>query len=128
MRRPLCRSHRVDEVALALFMDHAALARLCPFPLDNQHFWRTAWHILRHHGATAQKHAPTCAQPYYLFHRSTVSLWSDFSSLDEFAHNLSLAFHRYACNSGAQGHRNKGLRSEERRVGKECRSRWSPYH
>ena len=23
---------------------------------------------------------------------------------------------------------NKNLRSEERRVGKECRSRWSPYH
>ena len=23
---------------------------------------------------------------------------------------------------------NKTLRSEERRVGKECRSRWSPYH
>src|SRR5689334_25016582 len=23
---------------------------------------------------------------------------------------------------------NKGVRSEERRVGKECRSRWSPYH
>ena len=23
---------------------------------------------------------------------------------------------------------NPGLRSEERRVGKECRSRWSPYH
>ena len=22
----------------------------------------------------------------------------------------------------------KGSRSEERRVGKECRSRWSPYH
>ena len=22
----------------------------------------------------------------------------------------------------------KGFRSEERRVGKECRSRWSPYH
>ena len=22
----------------------------------------------------------------------------------------------------------QGLRSEERRVGKECRSRWSPYH
>ena len=21
-----------------------------------------------------------------------------------------------------------GMRSEERRVGKECRSRWSPYH
>ena len=23
---------------------------------------------------------------------------------------------------------NRDLRSEERRVGKECRSRWSPYH
>ena len=22
----------------------------------------------------------------------------------------------------------RGIRSEERRVGKECRSRWSPYH
>src|SRR2546426_12724177 len=28
-------------------------------------------------------------------------------------------------NAGAQGERD---RSEERRVGKECRSRWSPYH
>ena len=26
------------------------------------------------------------------------------------------------------GHKIKSLRSEERRVGKECRSRWSPYH
>src|SRR4051812_22177987 len=26
------------------------------------------------------------------------------------------------------GHRRVALRSEERRVGKECRSRWSPYH
>ena len=24
--------------------------------------------------------------------------------------------------------KNRGSRSEERRVGKECRSRWSPYH
>ena len=26
------------------------------------------------------------------------------------------------------GHDLKAKRSEERRVGKECRSRWSPYH
>src|SRR3712207_7794307 len=26
------------------------------------------------------------------------------------------------------GRRRPGARSEERRVGKECRSRWSPYH
>ena len=27
-----------------------------------------------------------------------------------------------------QAHGYEGFRSEERRVGKECRSRWSPYH
>src|SRR3989475_12080267 len=38
------------------------------------------------------------------------------------SHNLrSIAF------AVAYG-RSRGLRSEERRVGKECRSRWSPYH
>ena len=32
-------------------------------------------------------------------------------------------------NGGLSSARNVGLdRSEERRVGKECRSRWSPYH
>src|SRR2546430_16309378 len=29
---------------------------------------------------------------------------------------------------GAYPHRRGSTRSEERRVGKECRSRWSPYH
>src|SRR3989475_12310922 len=29
---------------------------------------------------------------------------------------------------GRQGHSRLQERSEERRVGKECRSRWSPYH
>ena len=37
------------------------------------------------------------------------------------------------CLSGApvydkEGFLQRGVRSEERRVGKECRSRWSPYH
>ena len=30
--------------------------------------------------------------------------------------------------AGAQIHNGQTTRSEERRVGKECRSRWSPYH
>ena len=29
---------------------------------------------------------------------------------------------------GANNYRKGAARSEERRVGKECRSRWSPYH
>ena len=31
-------------------------------------------------------------------------------------------------NAGVQKKKASGKRSEERRVGKECRSRWSPYH
>src|SRR2546430_12655983 len=36
---------------------------------------------------------------------------------------LSLVFHHRRL-----GGTDLGMRSEERRVGKECRSRWSPYH
>jgi len=35
----------------------------------------------------------------------------------------SMLFHRLALSKDKEG-----VRSEERRVGKECRSRWSPYH
>ena len=44
---------------------------------------------------------------------------------------IVLAFKSYKITSGIQGIFSSdwvGLRSEERRVGKECRSRWSPYH
>ena len=30
--------------------------------------------------------------------------------------------------NGLEEYKNQHIRSEERRVGKECRSRWSPYH
>ena len=39
----------------------------------------------------------------------------------------SLAF-LYTNNEKSQREIKEALRSEERRVGKECRSRWSPYH
>ena len=34
----------------------------------------------------------------------------------------------YTSKEKSQAHLDAGARSEERRVGKECRSRWSPYH
>ena len=34
----------------------------------------------------------------------------------------------YNRNKEAYGEHDESVRSEERRVGKECRSRWSPYH
>src|SRR5712664_4913294 len=45
------------------------------------------------------------------------------------ARQLGLAAHDADFRAAAQRHREQRLvRSEERRVGKECRSRWSPYH
>src|SRR3989454_7925638 len=63
-----------------------------------------------------------------------------FEPYDPMLFGLSLdatvqdAIARFAARWGAleeaklRGHALAGTRSEERRVGKECRSRWSPYH
>src|SRR3712207_9358639 len=45
------------------------------------------------------------------------------TSADEIPQRIAEAFHL-----AATGRPGPVLRSEERRVGKECRSRWSPYH
>ena len=42
--------------------------------------------------------------------------------------SLQVLFHRRIIASDADNRAQQSLRSEERRVGKECRSRWSPYH
>ena len=39
--------------------------------------------------------------------------------VESYQNKVNLVYHRFSENMG---------RSEERRVGKECRSRWSPYH
>ena len=44
----------------------------------------------------------------------------DIAFVNEYNHSFIQAY-QYA-------RRNRPHRSEERRVGKECRSRWSPYH
>src|SRR5258706_9773650 len=50
--------------------------------------------------------------------------WTKFVFSDHVATELMPP--HYGDSSGARGA--AWLRSEERRVGKECRSRWSPYH
>ena len=63
----------------------------------------------------------------------SLGLWQNFGSVDNFEvmrDMIFTAFDKGICafdlanNYGPRG----GSRSEERRVGKECRSRWSPYH
>ena len=44
------------------------------------------------------------------------------------ARGVTLATQRYYLSVGPTRIQPVGVRSEERRVGKECRSRWSPYH
>ena len=42
--------------------------------------------------------------------------------------SLEIAVNHYVNENPVKGPYPKQYRSEERRVGKECRSRWSPYH
>src|SRR5256884_5453457 len=61
----------------------------------------------------------TCALPISAFNPNNANMvgWASETTLDvEYAHTI------------APGARILLVRSEERRVGKECRSRWSPYH
>ena len=64
--------------------------------------------------------------------KSTVRYLGDWSS-DVCSSDLGLAVHaagfgrRFAVHA-TEHQRKRKYRSEERRVGKECRSRWSPYH
>src|SRR2546430_17490208 len=62
-------------------------------------------------------------RPYGRRHLSThLNLTPEGASPDLYSIAL------YFPSSGACLHLTHGLRSEERRVGEECRSRWSPYH
>src|SRR3712207_2121650 len=70
--------------------------------------------------------------PFVAFIAAVVLLWNtlvDWSDLAVLAFmyvicgfGVTVGFHRLLT------HRSFQTRSEERRVGKECRSRWSPYH
>src|SRR5438093_13165960 len=68
----------------------------------------------------------TCALPIYGPDRVREERRDELERLDQLARGhqriLPLPHHRRA------GVILPALRSEERRVGKECRSRWSPYH
>src|SRR2546422_6406731 len=74
----------------------------------------------------------TCALPIYAAtsskrrrdrHRSDVSQRLDCPKQPQ----LVVSIQAVAARNGQAG-RARDERSEERRVGKECRSRWSPYH
>src|SRR2546421_1186515 len=74
----------------------------------------------------------TCALPIFLFFRAGIRLLASENDLDAslgcvptglISRNL---FDRRVADDSEKVH--DGVRSEERRVGKECRSRWSPYH
>src|SRR2546425_8640128 len=63
----------------------------------------------------------TCALPISL---SAWAIWSALRVIGRVAR-----IHGREPPAGRLGHEEIGVvRSEERRVGKECRSRWSPYH
>ena len=58
------------------------------------------------------------------------AFWSVVRKIDTFRGDSSFGswIYRITANAAYQKLRGRAHRSEERRVGKECRSRWSPYH
>src|SRR5256885_12678127 len=76
----------------------------------------------------------TCALPISIPPNATVEgdgiVWSDQHVIVVDKDNCKL-YEMYNAQKDDQGpgwSASSGARSEERRVGKECRSRWSPYH
>ena len=69
--------------------------------------------------------AKLCAEVQYTIKKT---MMKNNISIDKLAERLGVSVQRveqYSC----EDYSNLSLeRSEERRVGKECRSRWSPYH
>src|SRR2546430_3170412 len=72
---------------------------------------------------------PICSRPDTLFaidaHAREDSLCSWFRP---FLHGIVLTTNRAHSGNSLRSQLLTFVRSEERRVGKECRSRWSPYH
>src|SRR5256885_16530903 len=64
----------------------------------------------------------TYADQQFLVQQQQAAIKADQAAIAQARLNISL------CHITAPVAGRVGLRSEERRVGKECRSRWSPYH
>mgnify|MGYP000851964082 CR=1 FL=1 len=60
--------------------------------------------------------------------RALISVF-DKTGIVEFAKSLdSMGWEIISTGGTSKKLKEEGIKSEERRVGKECRSRWSPYH
>ena len=79
----------------------------------------TDWHVHRLYGFAAELGAGTI-RPAYSRYVIDLNRAPDGQALYAGANNTEL------CPTSTFAE--KPIRSEERRVGKECRSRWSPYH
>ena len=55
-------------------------------------------------------------------------IWNNFKVIPQYTYIMNLSKGVDEMWNGFTNERRKNIRSEERRVGKECRSRWSPYH
>ena len=88
--------------------------------------------LTAYQGGDWQENYNYLADNYFGWDRKTSTDWMDAITRKGYYQDYNLSAQGRNGNTGyyvSLGYLNTdGLRSEERRVGKECRSRWSPYH
>jgi len=103
-----------------------------PKPMVNIGYRPILWHIMKYYAHYGHKdfilclgHAADFIKNYFLNYNECIS--NDFV-LSKGGKNLQLFNSDIDDWNITFADTGTGSRSEERRVGKECRSRWSPYH
>src|SRR3989449_9209589 len=89
--------------------------------------WRPSWHAAVTAAASASRHMGLGMGPIFGTGGRTVNLTPLFARNNV---ESAMPIYEYRCTKCRKRFtQQEGIeRSEERRVGKECRSRWSPYH
>src|SRR3712207_7985543 len=110
----LCNGRRLREEALAVKIQNRSIMDVCDMSIDECYRF---FHTLE---LTETEH--------YIARTIMKEIMSRLDFLLNVGLNYLTLNRMTATLSGGESQRIRLARSEERRVGKECRSRWSPYH
>src|SRR5260370_39596458 len=117
---------RGEQVGIRIIVFGSGSARACPSGYNRDEAVQQIGAHLAQWSEWAEKHnVQIVLEPLGYEETNTLNTVTEagrlVASIDRPSARLLADIYHMACN-------NESPRSEERRVGKECRSRWSPYH